>query len=111
MEAQNRAAEVKIRCERRLGQLLEPMDKNTGARGKGVPFHDERTPRLQDLGISYNQSHRWQTIATLEDIAFEAYIAEKRAEEDALTSTGLYRFARELLKPEKAETPPLPNRT
>ena len=54
------------------------------------------------------QSHRWQTIATLDEPAFESFIAEKKAQEDALTSTGLYRFARELLKPPKTETPPFP---
>ncbi len=50
--------------------------KNKGAMGVGVPFHDETAPtledldrksslhnermKLEDLGISEIQSHRWQ---------------------------------------------------
>jgi hypothetical protein len=47
-------AEIKVRAERRLGELLVEMPKNAGARGKGVRSHDESTPTLAELGIERN---------------------------------------------------------
>jgi len=51
--------------ERRTGEMLAEMEKHPGARGIGVPFHDESTPTLKELGISHIQSHRWQLEASL----------------------------------------------
>lgn len=45
--------------------MLAEMEKNLGARGVGVPFHDETTPTLSELGISRGQSHRWQLEASV----------------------------------------------
>jgi len=38
--------------------MLAEMEKNKGA---AAPLHDERSlPKLEELGISYIQSQRWQ---------------------------------------------------
>ncbi|MCI0352967.1 MAG: hypothetical protein L0Z53_26395, partial [Acidobacteriales bacterium] len=67
LEMQNICAEIKLRAERRAGELLREMEKNKGAQGnphgQGVRFHDESTQTLADVGINYSQSSRWQTIA------------------------------------------------
>ena len=41
LDIQNYAAEIKLRAERKVGELLLDMEKNMGSRGVGVPFHDE----------------------------------------------------------------------
>lgn len=86
------AAELKLRAERRLGELLE----ETVIRGKGnktLPF-----------GIGKMDSSRWQQIATIPDEAFEQHVAERR-EAGELTTAGALRLAKTLLQPGKQESP------
>ena len=67
LQLQNQACEIRIRAERRAGQLLLDMEKNPGTRGTGIPWKDgtkvERSsmptvhpPKLEDFGISKDQS-------------------------------------------------------
>src|SRR5712691_11771607 len=71
LEVLNRCAEIKLSAERRAGEILLDMEKNKGARGKGVHFRDESAPTLAELGISQVQSHRWQKIAGIPWREFE----------------------------------------
>jgi hypothetical protein len=69
------ATEIRLRAERRAGELLAEMDKNKGALPgktgrKGRPVLDP-TPKLSDLGISKDQSSRWQALAGLPEQEFE----------------------------------------
>jgi hypothetical protein len=75
---QNYCAEIKIWAERRAGELLREMEKHPGGRPTENPFQHARgfQSRLEDLGVSHAQSHRYQTIASLPDEDFEAHIAE-----------------------------------
>jgi hypothetical protein len=80
LEMQNMAAEIRIRAERRAGQLLFEMEKNHGTRGAGRPRKDGTRvtwshsstaypPKLEEIGISKDQSAKWQKIALLVDDA------------------------------------------
>jgi N6-adenosine-specific RNA methylase IME4 len=82
------ATEIRMRAERRAGELLREMEKNKGSagpgRGKagkaaGPAFND--APKLKDLGINKTQSSRWQALAALDDPTFEAKVegASERA--------------------------------
>jgi hypothetical protein len=75
-ELQNQAAEIRLFAERRAGELLADMAKNTGTRGEGRPRKDgtkirlsSRTtaylPKLDDIGITRDQSSKWQRLAKL----------------------------------------------
>lgn len=96
-EAINAGAEMMLRAERRLGEMLGKQEKNRGA---ATPFHDERAlalPKLQDLGISEIQSHRWQKVANVPHELFEEYIlvTKSQSEQDNtsyITREGLLRF-------------------
>ena len=67
LEAQNYAAEVKLRAERRAGELLAEMELRDGGhakRARSQPATElAAPPRLSDLGITRSQSSRWQAIA------------------------------------------------
>lgn len=92
-EQTNYAAEIKLRAERKAGEVLHDMDKNPG----GNPSHDVRglVPTLADLGITYMQSSRWQQVAVIDEAIFERYIAEVKASPDGdLTTVGLIAEAR-----------------
>ena len=69
-DAQNNAAEIKLLAERRAGELLAGMEKQSGARGVGkkVESHDA-IPLLKDMGLTKTQSSRWQLAASFPDIA------------------------------------------
>lgn len=76
-EAQNSAAELKLRAERRLGELL--------AERKADLHPVSRERRLPD-GITHIQSHRWQRAASLPEPQFEAYVADTKPTKDLLSS-------------------------
>ena len=52
IETQNYAAEIRLRAERRLGEMLKDMPKQQGARGVGkkVEFQNG-TPLIKDQGL------------------------------------------------------------
>lgn len=82
-EAQNNAAEIKLRAERRLGELLDPNEeKRGGSKSRGASLPD---------GISHSQSSRWQEVARVSPENFEGYIAETRAKGGEITTSGLRR--------------------
>jgi len=114
LEIQNAVAEIKLRAERRAGEILADMEKNRGAAEAGwktlfddqTPFVESsdsvmrrgarpRAPTLGDLGITRFQSHRWQQIAALPETVFEQHIAESRDSGAELTTAALFRCAKQ----------------
>lgn len=81
-EAERRACEIRLRAERKAGQLISEMEKAKGAAEPGTnrgmtPLPDVRAsrPTLDDLGISYKQSSDWQRLARVPEDEFEAALA------------------------------------
>jgi hypothetical protein len=107
LEAQNIAAEVKIRAERRAGELLQGMDRAAIGRPQKTS-HDARViePTLSDLGIGYSQSSRYQAIASVPDEAFEGHIEEAKAKGVPLTTNGALRLARRIASPPEPPAAP-----
>jgi hypothetical protein len=58
---QNQCAEIKLRAERRAGEILKEQIPHEGGK---LPL-DDQTVILKDLGISRFQSHRWQLEASV----------------------------------------------
>lgn len=89
-DAERQACEIRLRAERKAGQLLRAMEKQHGARGTGsnqhqqVESHDATPPPLADLGISRNQSSQWQKLAAVPDPEFEQALKGDRP-----TTTGI----------------------
>jgi len=83
LEAQNDAAEIKVRAERKMGALLAEMD------GLGTHGGDRRSSTsavLETVGITRNQSSRWQKVAWLADERFEELLAGQREAEAEITT-------------------------
>jgi hypothetical protein len=57
--------------------MLAEMPKNEGGKGTGsnqheVRLHDTTAPKtLSEIGISKDQSSRWQKLASVPDVQFE----------------------------------------
>ncbi len=109
LEIQNAAAEIKIRAERRAGQILSETERSEGGRPSQNLSHDATgfAATLPELGINRNQSSRWQTIASLSLDAFEQHIEATKAAEKELTSASMLRVAQEQAKTQSPpSTPP-----
>lgn len=101
-EMQNWAAEIRIRAERRAGELLRETGENgqrrkPGERGKsghakGPLLNDEtKAPRLADLGITKNQSQEWQKLASLPVKKFDKLVATVKEKTGEVTTGALLR--------------------
>jgi hypothetical protein len=88
------ATEIKVRAERRTGELLKVMPKNVGAKGskvtgtKQVPLTD-CTPTLHDLKISKKDSAAWQQLAALSEAEFERRLARAAGQAHTLTTDSI----------------------
>lgn len=96
LDAQNHAAEIKIRAQRKAGELLAVMDKHPPGPKDRLQPATELPPKLEDLGIEKTQSHRWQQLAALPVEVFEQEIAETKADEKELTTGSMLRKAKEV---------------
>lgn len=66
--------EIRLRAERRTGELLRDMEKAPAGRPtkkskSGNPSSQEeafrKAPKLKELGITHNQSSLWQKLAAI----------------------------------------------
>lgn len=77
---QNMAAEIRLRAERRAGELLREMEKNPGGQPAhkgptGLPKAPVGRPTLKELRISKKQSSTWQSLAAAPEGEFTCAIA------------------------------------
>jgi hypothetical protein len=90
---QNKAAELKLRAERRAGELLRELVPHGGNRRSSR--HDADL-KLTDLGIDSSQSSRWRRESTVPEIVFEQYVALANQLGHDITSQGLLKLERRL---------------
>lgn len=98
-EMQNQAAEIKLRAERRAGEMLKDNSDIKPGGDRKSSLHNVRM-KLKDLGISEVQSHRWQLEAEIPEEQFEQHIIETKSRGEELTSIGAQRLAARLHKKE-----------
>jgi hypothetical protein len=81
LEAQNAAAAIKLRAERRAGELIREAQPGP------TRFGAADAPSLAELGITSHQSSRWQRIARIPGARFEEYLEGAQAGRE-LTQAG-----------------------
>lgn len=74
------AAEIRIRAERRLGEMIAAQKAATGLAKPGPKslVTHEGSPKLADAGISYDLSSRAQKLAAVPEAEFEAEVGQWR---------------------------------
>lgn len=75
-DAEIQFAEIKVRAERRCGQLMEEL-KQSGARAANGQTRGT-TLKIRDLGMSQMDAHRFRQTAAIPEERFEAHLAERR---------------------------------
>lgn len=75
------ASEIKLRAERRCGEILAETEKARGGRPAKTPAATAgvSTPTVKDAGLSYHQAADFQAIAAVPEEKFEAEIAAGKA--------------------------------
>jgi 16S rRNA G966 N2-methylase RsmD len=83
LEMQNECAELKLRAERKAGEMLRQMPK-------AVNRHSSSGRTLRPLGINKSQSSRWQQVAAVPEPEFEAHITETKESGIELTTASVF---------------------
>ena len=105
-EAQRNASTLKLRAERRAGELLRDMPKADG--GDAMKARSEGRTEVRtyaEQGIDKRVAARCQKIARIPEERFNEFLAI--AEE--ITNSGILKIAREIDRFTEKETPGLPN--
>lgn len=107
------ATEIKVRAERRAGQMLAEMPKRDGGDAARVKArsHDvtEVPATLADLGVTKNESSRWQKLAAVTDEQFESAVAAAKDVAGEVTTAAMLRAAK-AADPEKPAAEPKPRK-
>lgn len=93
-EAARDAAELKVRAERRLGEMIKPS--------RGNPDRVSGFAGLPE-DVSHKQSSRWQRVASVPQRAFEKYVEQCREEKAEITTAAVMRLAPRQVKPKPPE--------
>ena len=86
--------EIKLRAERRGGEMLREMELRGGDRKSNS--HDGSL-KLSDMDLNLNQSSRWQLEAALPEEKLDEYIATQTAAKEEITTADVLRLARSYL--------------
>lgn len=92
-EIQFEISVIKLRAERKAGQLLKEVELNKGAATRS---HDGTTQKLSDFDINKNQSSRWQSMADIPDDLFEETILEYEKQKEEITQKAILNIAKDL---------------
>lgn len=107
LEVQNNIADIKLRAERRIGELSKKIPTKKGIRTDLTSPHDGgKLNILKDAGIAHPE--RYEAIASLPEEEFEKHIQEVKASNKELTTIGVIKLARKLNQPKKREAGKIP---
>lgn len=107
------ATEIKVRAERKAGELLrlasergERAGKAEGGKHAAAVLHGKshdttsQPPTLADMGITKDQSSRWQSLAGMSDDHFEAAVATAKDTAGQVTTAFMLREAQKAKAPQ-----------
>lgn len=94
LEAQNAAADIRLQCERKAGELLADMAGS--GKGGDRKSSNKMLLDLDDLGISKMQSSRWQLAASLPEDDYRQIVSRCDSLSKELTQSSVLTAARKL---------------
>lgn len=79
VEAERRACEIRLRAERKAGQLSAAIERSNPGKRK-TDLREAVPPKskvLADAGISRDQAKQWEKLAEVPDETFEQHLADR----------------------------------
>lgn len=100
------ATEIRVRAERKAGQMLAAMPKATGGDAQRTRLHGatESPQTLEQLGVTKTQSARWQKLAAVPEEQFEQAVAAAKEVAGEVT-------ARAVVEHQQRQQPTQPKQT
>ncbi len=97
------AVEIRIRAERRLGEMLQQQKETVGLAPAGRPRKigadaepiSDKVPTLAEVGIDKKLSARSQAIAAIPEEDFETALSEHRDNQKAVTQATMDKLAKQ----------------
>lgn len=103
------ATEIKVRAERRAGEMLATSERHKGGDPKRLS-HDvsgvDRPATLAEMGIHRNDSMRWQSLASMSEDHFETAVATAKDTAGQVTTAFMLREAAKAKPQAKPKTGP-----
>lgn len=91
------ATEIKVRAERKAGEMLrqsaESGDRATSKTGN-PDLQVSKPATLEEIGITRDQSSRWQSLASMSDTHFETAVATAKQSAGEVTTAFMLREAK-----------------
>lgn len=98
------ATEIKVRAERRAGELTREIDSAQGRRSTSSPnAKKSKGEVLADLGVSPQTAHRWEKLAAVPEEQFEQAVAAAKEVAGEVTTAAMLRLR------DKPESKPKPS--
>lgn len=90
------ATEIRVRAQRRAGEMLAVTEKSEGGRPSKTTTSEVEVskPTLADMGVTFKQSSNWQTLATMSDEHFEATVEAAKDTAGEVTTAFMLREAK-----------------
>jgi hypothetical protein len=99
-------AEIKVRAERKAGELLVEMRENGELAKQGDNRHTKTSDNLRstlaDLDLTYNESSEYQQIAQVSNEVFEAILETAQEQQKPVTSAQVRKAAPRKVAPKDA---------
>lgn len=112
LEAQNHAAEIKLRAQRKAGEILSSIEGTQGSRTDLITFIPDGKKSKMDIyeesDISPKDAHVWQTLASIPPEMFDNFIKDKKEAIAEVTTAYVYREAKRFIAANKSDAPKLP---
>lgn len=95
LDAQNDAAGIRLRAERKIGGMLADVPRSPGGRPARNSAHDGQglAAVLREHGIAWSVAERWQREAAVAEAAFETWLADLKDRGAEITSAALLDYA------------------
>lgn len=104
------ATEIRVRAQRRAGEMLTQTEKSDGGRpskNQSEPSTSfQSVPTLAEMGITKDQSSNWQALASMTDEHFEATVEAAKDTAGEVTTAFMLREAKKTRPHGKPKTGP-----
>lgn len=102
-DALNLCAEIKLKAERRAGELLREQGRRQGERDQTLQSATFEKPKLEDMGINRTQSSRWQRIAGIPELEFEGFLERCKQARIEITTAAALNVSRQIRRDQKRQ--------